>query len=145
MIKKLVVIVSAFLFFSSMGLSMALSDTIIRKISPTSRIENPYLSVHSAIKNMYNPSRFPDIYLLTQPHCLFTKRSEYDKISKGEKPETVASHGSPWNYDTDVPIIFFGKGIKQGYLGGEAHLIDITPTLAYLRSTPFSSQRAGAA
>lgn len=97
-----------------------------------SSIENPFLGVPSAVKNMYNPERFPDVQLLTQPFCLFTSQSEYNKILAGEKPDTVASHGSLWNYDADVPLIFYGKGIKEGYLGGEADLIDIAPTLAYL-------------
>lgn len=94
--------------------------------------ENPYLSVPSAVKNMYNPTRFPDIQLLTKPHCLFTSRSDYAKILAGKKPGTMASHGSLWNYDSDVPIIFYGRGIKEGYIGGEADIIDIAPTLAYL-------------
>ncbi len=94
---------------------------------------NPYLDVPAAIRNMYHPQRFPDIYLLTQPHCLFTSRSEFDRmLSKGQKPETIAGHGSLWNYDSDIPIIFYGKGIKEGFLGGEADLTDIAPTLAYL-------------
>ncbi len=95
-------------------------------------MENSYLDVPSAIRNMYHPQRFPDIYILARPYCLFTSRTEYQKISKGQKPETVAGHGSCWNYDADVPIIFYGKGIKEGYLGGTANLTDIAPTLAYL-------------
>ncbi|MBF0552647.1 MAG: alkaline phosphatase family protein [Deltaproteobacteria bacterium] len=98
----------------------------------TADIENPNLGVPSAIKNMYHPTRFPDVYLLTRPYCLFTTRADYAKILKGQKPDTVASHGSLWNYDSDIPIIFYGKGIKEGYLGAEARLIDIAPTLAYL-------------
>ncbi len=111
------------------GCARAESDSTSALVSTS---ENPYLTVPSAVKNMYNPSRFPDVQLLTQPHCLFTSRSEYAKILAGEKPGTVASHGSLWNYDSDVPIIFYGKGIKEGYLGGEADIIDIAPTLAYL-------------
>ena len=111
------------------GCAHANSDSLS---SVTATSENPYLTVPSAVKNMYNPTRFPDIQLLTQPHCLFTSRSDYTKILAGQRPGTVASHGSLWNYDSDVPIIFYGKGIKEGYLGGEADIIDIAPTLAYL-------------
>ncbi|WP_207678578.1 alkaline phosphatase family protein [Desulfonema magnum] len=105
--------------------------------------ENPYTGVLSAVTNMYHPERFPDIYLVTQPNCLFTSRSSYEKIQNGEKPSTVASHGSVWNYDTDVPIIFYGKGIKKGYLGGEANLVDIAPTLAYLTGVQRPSAARG--
>ena len=107
------------------------------------KIENPYVEVPSAIKNMYHPDRFPDIYMITQPNCLFTSRASYELIQNGEKPSTVASHGSVWNYDTDIPIIFYGKGIKQNYLGGEANLIDITPTLAYLAGVQRPSAAQG--
>jgi len=100
--------------------------------SLTAAAQNPYLAVPTAVKNMYHPTRFPDVQLLTQPNCLFTSRSDHAKILDGQKPGTVASHGSLWNYDSDVPIIFYGKGIKEGYLGGEADLTDIAPTLAYL-------------
>lgn len=107
------------------------------------KIENPYVEVPSAIKNMYNPDRFPDIYMITQPNCLFTSRASYELIQNGKKPGTMASHGSVWNYDTDVPIIFYGKGIKQNYLGGEANLIDIAPTLAYLAGVQRPSAAKG--
>ncbi len=65
--------------------------------SLTAAVQNPYLAVPTAVKNMYHPTRFPDIHVLTQPHCLFTSRSEYAKILAGQKPGTVASHGSLWN------------------------------------------------
>lgn len=137
MVKKTIVLVAAFiLLFLNTGRTQSsgevITPTFDANIISMSEIENPYVVVPSAIKNMYNPSLFPDIYLITQPNSIFTYRADYNRIKKGEKPYTVAMHGSPWNYDTDVPIIFYGKGIKKGYLGGQASLIDIAPTLAYL-------------
>ena len=41
-----------------------------------------------------------------------------------------SSHGSPYEYDTHVPIIFFGDGIPSGEVGDRAHTVDIAPTLA---------------
>jgi predicted AlkP superfamily pyrophosphatase or phosphodiesterase len=137
MAKKAAVFVSLFLMLCfGMGMLTLQSGTASEKSDDPAgqarKIENPYVEVPSAIQNMYHPTRFPSIYLITQPNCLFTDKATYEKIQNGEKPGTVASHGSVWNYDTDVPIIFYGKGIKKGYLGGEANLIDIAPTLAYL-------------
>ena len=111
--------------------------------SSVSSLGNPYLEVPAAIRNMYHPQRFPDLYLLTRPNCLFTGRAEFHRISKGRKPETIAGHGSPWNYDSDVPIIFYGKGIKKGFLGAEAQLTDIAPTLAFLAGVQRPSAATG--
>ena len=126
------VFLSVFFCMAAWGIS-AVSDQ---------SVENPYTQVFSSVVNMYHPDRFPDIYAVTQPNCLFTSLAEYEKIKKGEKPTTIASHGSLWNYDANVPIIFYGKGIKKGYLGGKADLIDIAPTLAYLTGVqpPSASQ-----
>lgn len=40
------------------------------------------------------------------------------------------SHGSPHDYDRDVPVVFMGPGIEPGRVPGRAAPIDIAPTLA---------------
>ncbi|MCC7009273.1 MAG: alkaline phosphatase family protein [Acidobacteria bacterium] len=45
---------------------------------------------------------------------------------------TEANHGSPHDYDTHVPVAFYGAGVKAGRYGGPATPIDIAPTLARL-------------
>ncbi|KYG83274.1 alkaline phosphatase PafA [Roseivirga echinicomitans] len=42
------------------------------------------------------------------------------------------SHGNPWTYDTHVPILFFGWGVKQGSSVREIHITDIAPTISML-------------
>ncbi len=44
----------------------------------------------------------------------------------------VASHGSPYDADSHVPIIFFGPGIKPGRYDAFTRTVDIAPTLAHL-------------
>ncbi len=44
----------------------------------------------------------------------------------------VASHGSPYDADSHVPIIFFGPGIKPGRYDDFTRTVDIAPTLAHL-------------
>lgn len=100
-------------------------------------------AVPRPIKNMYYEDRFPDIYLIMKPYTLGISRSKYQKILSGENPPTPASHGSTWRYDTDVPIYFYGKGIKEGYLAEKANLIDIAPTLAYLTGTQVPAAATG--
>ena len=43
-----------------------------------------------------------------------------------------ATHGSPYAYDTRVPLIFLGDGIAPGEYGGDVRTVDIAPTLATL-------------
>ena len=42
----------------------------------------------------------------------------------------VGVHGSPYSYDRDVPIIFFGSGIVPGTRERGARTVDVAPTLA---------------
>lgn len=44
----------------------------------------------------------------------------------------VASHGSPYDYDSRVPIIFAGNGIQPGQYKDFVRTVDIAPTLAAL-------------
>jgi predicted AlkP superfamily pyrophosphatase or phosphodiesterase len=45
---------------------------------------------------------------------------------------TYATHGQAHDYDTQVPILFWGRGIAPGRRAGEARVVDIAPTLATL-------------
>ena len=42
----------------------------------------------------------------------------------------VASHGTPYDYDSHVPIIFSGYGATRGKFDGFVRTVDIAPTLA---------------
>jgi len=54
----------------------------------------------------------------------------------------AATHGSPWQYDTYVPIVFAGAGIKPAMVDRRVHTIDIAPTLAaYLGIKPPSGSQ----
>jgi len=47
-----------------------------------------------------------------------------------EHSGTKTTHGSPYYYDNDVPLIFWGADFKTGRYEGAAHIIDVAPTLA---------------
>jgi arylsulfatase A-like enzyme len=54
----------------------------------------------------------------------------------GKGPVT-AMHGSPWRYDTHVPIILLGPGINAQTIHRRVHPVDVAPTMAaYLGLTP---------
>jgi predicted AlkP superfamily pyrophosphatase or phosphodiesterase len=65
----------------------------------------------------YGP-RSGDIMLLQEPYYLFEA--------------TGTSHGTPYDYDTHVPVIFLGPGIKPGNYRQRIAVNDIAPTLAEL-------------
>ena len=44
----------------------------------------------------------------------------------------IASHGSPYDYDSHVPLIFFGTGVRPGRYGAFVRTVDLAPTLAEL-------------
>ena len=56
---------------------------------------------------------------------------------------TGTTHGSPYNYDTHVPLIFFGKGIKKGISHQYHPIIDIAPTISALLDIEFPNGSTG--
>jgi arylsulfatase A-like enzyme len=49
-----------------------------------------------------------------------------------DRGAVAAMHGSPWGYDTHVPIIFAGHGIQPARVNRLVHPIDVAPTLSAL-------------
>ncbi len=53
----------------------------------------------------------------------------------GAGVDTGESHGSPYDYDSHVPIIFYGAGVKPGKHAEFVRTVDLAPTLAALAGT----------
>jgi predicted AlkP superfamily pyrophosphatase or phosphodiesterase len=51
--------------------------------------------------------------------------------------KTGSTHGSAFNYDTHVPLLFFGKGIKHGQTFQKTEITDIAPTISALLGISF--------
>jgi len=47
-------------------------------------------------------------------------------------PRKSSTHGTRFNYDTHVPLIFYGKGINRGVTNIKKDVIDIASTIAFL-------------
>jgi predicted AlkP superfamily pyrophosphatase or phosphodiesterase len=56
---------------------------------------------------------------------------------------TGVTHGSGYAYDTHVPVIFFGKGVKKGASSSYHRITDIAPTLSILLEIKFPSGCTG--
>jgi len=81
------------------------------------------------IRRNFHPSRSGDIYIAQKPYWFLF-----------DKGPVAAMHGSPWRYDTHVPIIFAGAKIPAQRIARPVHPVDVAPTLsAFLGMTPPSS------
>lgn len=56
---------------------------------------------------------------------------------------TGSTHGSPMIYDTHVPLLFFGSGIKRGATVSRTEIPDIAPTLASMLGIAFPNGTTG--
>lgn len=56
---------------------------------------------------------------------------------------TGSTHGSGYTYDTHVPIVFYGAGIKPGSSVAPYEITDIAPTLAMLMQIRLPSGATG--
>lgn len=73
------------------------------------------------MRRSWNRQLSGDIMLVTRPYWYFGSGT------------TGTSHGSPYAYDTNVPLIVMGKRwFKPGYYGQYAEVVDIAPTLAHV-------------
>jgi predicted AlkP superfamily pyrophosphatase or phosphodiesterase len=83
-----------------------------------------------AVANGFFPSRAGDVVVIQEPYWLFGGG-------------TGTTHGTPFGYDTHVPVIFMGPGIKPGKYYDSIAVNDIAPTLATILSVEIPSGAAG--
>ena len=55
----------------------------------------------------------------------------------------AATHGSPYFYDTHVPVIFYGAGVRPGRFNKECTPSDIAPTIAAMLGIEAPSNSVG--
>jgi len=58
-------------------------------------------------------------------------------------PEKGSTHGSSFSYDTHVPLLFYGTGIKKGASLTKTEVIDIAPTISALLGISFPNGCTG--
>ncbi len=56
---------------------------------------------------------------------------------------TGTTHGSPYSYDTHVPLLFFGWNIKQGSSSEQVYITDVAATLAMMLNIQFPNGCTG--
>lgn len=79
----------------------------------------------------YNAKRSGDVLINYQPGWV-----EYSM-------PVGTAHGSPYSYDTHVPLLFFGWNIKQGSSSEQVYITDIAATLAMMLNIQFPNGCTG--
>ncbi|AWX43862.1 Alkaline phosphatase [Flagellimonas maritima] len=83
------------------------------------------------LQNGWNQKRSGDIIFVQKPGYVVSYR------------ETGSTHGSPMIYDTHVPLLFFGNGIKKGSTAKRTEIPDIAPTISTLLGIAFPNGTTG--
>ena len=94
----------------------------VANVYTRTQLENgslPELPLATQVLRAWNREISGDLYVIQNAFSLFGG--------------LVATHGSPYTYDTNVPLAFYGKTwIKPGKYPRAAAVADIAPTLSYL-------------
>ena len=110
------------------GVSLAISSTALERGTV------PINFLTNAVYKNYHPKRSGNIYVVFNPGWFI---NDLDGLS------VAVVHGSPWRYDTFVPIIFAGYGVKSQTVSRRVHTVDIALTLATIVGTKPPSGASG--
>ena len=99
------------------GVAAAVSSSALRGANL------PDTELNRAILSNFHSARSGDIYLVFGPNVFI---NDFDGLS------VASTHGSPWRYDTHVPVIFAGGGLQPRMVSRAVTPYDIAPTLSGL-------------
>jgi predicted AlkP superfamily pyrophosphatase or phosphodiesterase len=85
--------------------------------------------VGQRVSNSFNPSRSADVIVALEPYWIYGARD--------------ATHGAAFSYDTHVPLVFMGPGVKPGRYDQNVAINDIAPTLATMLEVETPSGATG--
>ena len=86
--------------------------------------------IPALVQNGFNQKRSGDIDFEFDPAYI-------------DYPEKGSTHGSALSYDSHVPLIFFGKGIRNGATTEQTEITDIAPTISALLGISFPNGMTG--
>lgn len=85
--------------------------------------------VDRRVKAGFHFERGSDLFVVSEPYYLFESAG--------------TSHGTPYNYDSHVPMVFMGPGIKPGRYNNRIAVNDVASTLATMLEIETPSGAAG--
>ena len=95
----------------------ALPDVFQAYPLPLASTEHDWLS--AKVDKMAYPGRAGDLYIVPPPYQALADNSD-----------SRVTHGSPWNYDSYIPLLFVNPAFKAQGLSRPVYTTDIAPTLA---------------
>ena len=113
-----------------------LTYKLIDKVYVTSSInhfEGPDGYLENLLRNGHNQKRSGDILFVYEPAVF--KDTPWNR--------TGTDHHSGMNYDTHVPLLFFGKGIMRGETLQHTEITDIAPTISAMLGISFPNSSIG--
>ncbi|MBV9768930.1 MAG: alkaline phosphatase family protein, partial [Bryobacterales bacterium] len=93
----------------------------IFRVYTSTQMEHQNLSgepIGTLMQRGYYPGRSADLFIVQKPYWIASPSG--------------TSHGTSFSYDTHVPVIFFGRGIRSGRYDENIRVADVAPTLAAL-------------
>jgi len=91
-------------------------EGILGYVTAHSELTSP--SIARAYRLSWFPGRTPDLLLVQQPFSLWN----------GDRGGTT--HGTPYTYDTHVPLLFYGSAFRAHHSAMQVATMDLAPTLA---------------
>lgn len=88
-------------------------------------------------RRSYRPDRALWFPLYSRDRQFLAGFGVFVRLTEGTMPDYATSvHGSPYEYDRRVPLLFMGVGIPQGVSHQPVRTVDAAPTLAWLAGVP---------
>ena len=97
------------------GIAFAVSSSALAE----GRVPDTVMT-RAVLKN-YHAARSGDIYIVFAPNVFI---NDFDGLV------VASTHGSPWQYDTFVPVVFAGAGLRGEKIYRRVTPYDVAPTLA---------------
>ncbi|MFD2543679.1 alkaline phosphatase PafA [Lacinutrix gracilariae] len=125
-----------------LGLDLnAVQEAIVNEVVSYAKVDKAYSAttmqttdftsgIEELLQNGFNQKRSGDVLVVFDPAVV-----SYSK--------TGSTHGSGLNYDTHVPLLFYGKGIAKGSTLQKTRITDIAPTISALLGTSFPNGAIG--
>ena len=104
------------------GVSLAVSSSALRNGNL------PDTDIYRAVVNNFNSKRSGEVFIVFEPNWFI---NDFDGLV------VASTHGSPWNYDTYVPLVFAGAGLPATKVDRRVLTVDVATTLAaYIGAKP---------
>ena len=104
----------------------------VAEVFTRTQLENPapLSPIGEAMRLSYYPPRSPDVMVVQKPFFI-------DRALPG------TTHGTPYEYDNHVPLLWYGVGVTPGVHPEQVGVHELAPTLGHLLGLPKLPQAAG--